>query len=116
MVSTRSIAAASVAALSVADAFAPPPGRSAPPARRGLGAPPPPSSLRMQPKGCAARPFEKKNVAVFGAGGYLGAIIFGFLQRAGALYGTGIAGTSSPRAICATGPSSAAINKVSARA
>jgi hypothetical protein len=38
-----------------------------------------------RPKGCAAKPFEKKKVAIFGAGGYLGAVIFGFLQRASSL-------------------------------
>lgn len=44
------------------------------------------SSLCMQPpKGCAAKPFEKKKIAVFGAGGYLGAVVFGFLQRAASL-------------------------------
>ena len=45
------------------------------------------SSLHMAqpPKGCAAKPFEKKKIAVFGAGGYLGAVSFGFLQRASAL-------------------------------
>jgi len=43
------------------------------------------SALHLTPKGCAARPFEKKKVAIFGAGGYLGAVIFGFLQRASSL-------------------------------
>ena len=45
------------------------------------------SSLHMAqpPKGCAAKPFEKKKIAVFGAGGYLGAVLFGFLQRASSL-------------------------------
>ena len=43
------------------------------------------SALLMKPKGCAATPLEKKKVAVFGAGGYLGAVLFGFLQRAGSL-------------------------------
>lgn len=44
------------------------------------------SALHLtRPKGCAARPFEKKKVAIFGAGGYLGAVIFGFLQRASSL-------------------------------
>ncbi len=44
-----------------------------------------PSSLYLAPKGCAAKPFEKKKIAVFGAGGYLGAVVFGFLQRAASL-------------------------------
>jgi len=43
------------------------------------------SSLLLAPKGCAAKPFEKKKIAVFGAGGYLGAVVFGFLQRAASL-------------------------------
>jgi len=63
-------------------------------------------------EGCAARPFEKKKIAVFGAGGYLGAIVFGFLQRAASIYGTGISGGSSPRAIGATRTTSEALNKV----
>jgi len=63
-------------------------------------------------KGCAAKPFEKKKIAVFGAGGYLGATVFGFLQRASSLYGTGIASISSPCAICATGTGLEALNKV----
>ena len=44
------------------------------------------SALGMEPpRGCASRPFEKKKIAVFGAGGYLGAVVFGFLQRASSL-------------------------------
>ena len=36
------------------------------------------TSLHMsQPKGCASKPFEKKKIALFGAGGYLGAVTFG---------------------------------------
>ena len=71
------------------------------------------TSLHMyEPEGCAAKPFEKKKICVFGAGGYLGATIFGFLQRAGALYGTGFSGQSSPRAISATSSSAEALNKV----
>jgi hypothetical protein len=45
----------------------------------------PATSLPLAPKGCAAKPFEKKKIAVFGAGGYLGAVVFGFLQRAASL-------------------------------
>lgn len=63
-------------------------------------------------KGSAAKPYEKKKVAVFGAGGYLGACIFGFLQRAGSLYGTGIAGINSPRAVTATAFGSQNLNGV----
>lgn len=72
------------------------------------------TSLQMlnEPKGCASKPFEKKKICVFGAGGYLGSAVFGFLQRAGALYGTGISGLSSPRAIAATASSAEALNKV----
>jgi hypothetical protein len=51
-------------------------------------------------------------VAVVGCGGYLGACIFGFLQRAGSLYGTGIAGINSPRAITATSAGSQSLNGV----
>jgi hypothetical protein len=77
-----------------------------------------PSFLHMlnEPQGCAAKPYEKKKIAVFGAGGYLGATIFGFLQRAGSLYGTGVSGQSSPRAISATKSSAEALNKVLASA
>jgi hypothetical protein len=63
-------------------------------------------------KGSAAKPFEKKKIAVFGAGGYMGACVFGFLQRAGSLYGTGIAGIGAPRAIVATASGSAGLNGV----
>lgn len=34
-------------------------------------------TLNMSTKGCAAKPYEKKKIAVFGAGGYLGATIYG---------------------------------------
>jgi uncharacterized protein YbjT (DUF2867 family) len=73
------------------------------------------ASFSMQvakPKGSAAKPFEKKKIAVFGAGGYLGGNAFGFLQRAGSLYGTGIAGIVSPRAIVATSAGSVALNGI----
>lgn len=53
-----------------------------------------------------------KQVAVFGAGGYLGSTAFGFLQRASSLYGTGLGGVSSPRCICATGIGSQSLNRV----
>ncbi len=42
------------------------------------------------PRGSARTPFDKQNVAVLGAGGYLGGCAFGFLQRCGSLYGSGI--------------------------
>ena len=35
-------------------------------------------------------PFNKQNVAILGAGGYIGGCAFGFLQRCGSLYGSGI--------------------------
>ena len=63
-------------------------------------------------KGSAAKPFEKKKVAVFGAGGYLGGCVYGFLQRAGSLYGTGIAGIGAPRAIVASASGSSSLNGV----
>lgn len=64
-------------------------------------------------KGSAARPLENKKVAVFGAGGYLGGCVFGFLQRAGSLYGTGISGVGgSPRAVVATSFGSLNLNSV----
>ena len=69
-------------------------------------------SSMAKPKGSAAKPYEKKNVAVFGAGGYLGGLIFGYLQRAGSIYGTGMANLKAPRAICATGIASANLNGV----
>uniref|UniRef100_A0A7S2W5A6 Uncharacterized protein n=1 Tax=Eucampia antarctica TaxID=49252 RepID=A0A7S2W5A6_9STRA len=66
-----------------------------------------------RPKGCAAQPLEKKKVVVFGAGGYLGAVIFGFIQRASSLYGTGLlGGSSSPRAMGATGITLQELNRV----
>jgi len=62
-------------------------------------------------RGSAAKPYEKKKIAVFGAGGYLGSIVYGYLQRAASLYGTGIAGVQSPRAIGSTGTTGIALNK-----
>lgn len=77
------------------------------------------TSLRMvlriaNARGSAAVPYEKKGVAVVGAGGYLGATIFGFLQRAGALYGSGLAGAERgrPVGVCATAVGTAALNRV----
>lgn len=64
-------------------------------------------------KGSAARPYEKKKAVVFGAGGYLGGCIYGMLQRAGSLYGTGISGVGgSPRAVVATGTGSVNLNGI----
>ena len=69
-------------------------------------------SLEMivrKPQGCAAKPFEKKKVAVLGGGGYLGAVTFGFLQRAASLYGTGI---GNCRCIGATADTAVRLNRV----
>jgi hypothetical protein len=62
-----------------------------------------------RPKGCAAKPIDKKKIAVFGAGGYLGALTFGFLQRAASLYGTGI---GSVRCIAATSDTALRLNRI----
>jgi hypothetical protein len=40
--------------------------------------------------GSAAHPAHKKKLVVLGGAGYMGAITFGFLQRAGNLFGTGV--------------------------
>lgn len=57
-------------------------------------------------------PLDKKAVAVFGAGGSLGGTIFGFLQRASNLYGTGIGGAAMPRAISACSEGSLRLNSI----
>ena len=57
-----------------------------------------------------------EKVAVFGSGGTLGATIYGFLQRASSLYGTGLGGSGSPRSICATAAGSENLNRVLGRA
>jgi len=51
-------------------------------------------------------------VAVFGAGGCLGGAIFGFLQRASSIFGTGLGGINTPKCICATGSSSKDLNRI----
>ncbi len=66
-------------ALSGSDSFSPPRYQDSVGNWRSL------SPLHLKVEGCAAKPFEKKKIAVFGAGGYLGAVIFGFLQRAASL-------------------------------
>lgn len=66
--------------------------------------------------GSSNKPYEKKKIAVFGAGGYLSSTIYGFLQRASSIYGTGISNTSSsPRAICATSVGAGSLNTILAR-
>mmetsp|Transcript_28132 Transcript_28132/g.68510 ORF Transcript_28132/g.68510 Transcript_28132/m.68510 type:complete len:102 (-) Transcript_28132:2389-2694(-) len=62
--------------------------------------------------GSAAKPYDKQKVCIFGAGGYLGGCIFGFLQRCGSLYGTGIDGFQGPRAITATAVGSLTLNSI----
>ena len=53
-----------------------------------------------------------KQVAVFGSGGYLGAVLFGFLQRASSIYGTGLA---APRAMGASSITLSELNRVLGR-
>eukprot|EP00977_Amphora_coffeiformis_P002035 scaffold381_cov178-Amphora_coffeaeformis.AAC.24 len=60
-------------------------------------------------KGTAAKPLDRKKIAVAGIGGYAGAQTFGFLQRAASLYGTGI---GSVRGLGATADSSSRLNRV----
>jgi hypothetical protein len=82
MVSTRSIRASAIAtfiASSRSDAFAPHAYQNFVGIWRSS------SSLHLKMEGCAANPLDKKKIAVFGAGGYLGAVIFGFVQRAASL-------------------------------
>lgn len=62
-----------------------------------------------QPQGAAAKPFEKKSIAVIGAGGPLGALTFGFLQRACSLYGTGL---GKVRTLGATSDTATQLNRV----
>jgi len=61
------------------------------------------------PRGSAKVPFDKKKVAVMGAGGYLGGCAFGFLQRCSSLYGSGIGGV---RNIGATAYTSDSLNRI----
>lgn len=68
--------------------------------------------MSIKPKGSAAVPFNKKKVAVFGSGGSMGATMFGFIQRASSIYGTGLGGV---RCICATPTGSANLNKILGR-
>lgn len=74
------------------------------------------SASNNQDLGSSAKPYEKQKIAVFGAGGYLASTVYGFLQRASALYGTGIASaSSSPRAICATSVGAGSLNTLLGR-
>jgi hypothetical protein len=63
----------------------------------------------QQPKGSAATPFQKKKIAVVGGGGYFGGLVFGFLQRACSLYGTGM---GSVRCIGATSDTAVRMNRL----
>lgn len=60
-------------------------------------------------RGTAARPLDKKRVVVLGAGGYLGALSFGFLQRASSLFGTGLGGV---RVLGATADTAVRLNRI----
>lgn len=64
------------------------------------------------PKGCAATPFEKQKIAVFGSAGELGGLTFGFLQRAVSLYGTGV---GAVRCIGATADTAVRLNRLLSR-
>ena len=63
--------------------------------------------------GSAAQPLRKQKVAVLGSGGYTGALVFGFLQRAGSLYGTGI--DRQVRCLGATQDTSVQLNRILSR-
>uniref|UniRef100_A0A7S2KEI7 Uncharacterized protein n=1 Tax=Leptocylindrus danicus TaxID=163516 RepID=A0A7S2KEI7_9STRA len=69
-------------------------------------------SETSRPRGSGAFPANKQKVSIFGAAGYLGANCFGFVQRAGSIYGTGLGGISFPRCIGATGFAAQCLNKV----
>mmetsp|Transcript_13521 Transcript_13521/g.22506 ORF Transcript_13521/g.22506 Transcript_13521/m.22506 type:complete len:415 (-) Transcript_13521:33-1277(-) len=69
-------------------------------------------SASSKPRGSAATPLDKKSIAVFGGGGSLGGTIFGYLQRASNLYGTGIGGAAMPRNICACSEGSLRLNSI----
>ena len=59
--------------------------------------------------GSAANPLQKQKIAVIGAGGTLGGLTFGFLQRCASLYGTGI---GNVRAIGATAETAVRLNRI----
>ncbi|GAX18678.1 hypothetical protein FisN_10Hu109 [Fistulifera solaris] len=60
--------------------------------------------------GSAAQPLQKQKIAVLGGGGYTGGLVFGFLQRAGSLYGTGI--DRSVRCLGATQDTAVQLNRI----
>jgi hypothetical protein len=61
------------------------------------------------PLGSAATPIKKQKVAVIGTAGKMGALTFGFLQRAGSLFGTGL---QAPQALGATAETATRLNRV----
>lgn len=63
----------------------------------------------VKQQGTAAKPLDKKKIAIAGVGGYAGAVTFGFLQRAASLYGTGI---GAVRGLGATADSATRLNRV----
>jgi hypothetical protein len=65
------------------------------------------------PKGSAAVPYQKQKIITIGNGGYLGGILFGYLQRASSIYTTGIGGSvSGIRSIGATADTSIRLNRI----
>ena len=73
------------------------------------------TSSSSRPKGSAAVPYQKQKIITMGNGGYLGGILFGYLQRASAIYTTGIGGPSSSssiRSIGATADTSIRLNRI----
>jgi hypothetical protein len=60
--------------------------------------------------GSTAQPFQKQKIAVLGGGGYTGGLVFGFLQRAGSLYETGI--DRSVRCLGATQDTAVQLNRI----
>ena len=76
-----------------------------------------PSPLAPQvvtkPKGSAAVPYSKQKILTMGNGGYLGGILFGYLQRASTIYTTGIGGIGGGiRSIGATADTSIRLNRI----
>ena len=70
------------------------------------------ASSLSRPKGSAAVPYQKQKIITMGNGGYLGGILFGYLQRASTIYTTGIGGSSSIRSIGATADTSIRLNRI----
>jgi len=59
--------------------------------------------------GCASKPSQKQKIAVLGSGGYTGGLVFGFLQRASSLFGTGV---GKIQCLGATAETSRRLNRV----